>query len=112
METSEGQRPYQEVQKGEANPMAKQGRQRCSGLLEIPRRSACCRQRDPVEDERDVLEGKQGRNNVRELREIILGEMVQRGIEGRPELTVIVVGSRWNLRARELACEQPGGSRV
>jgi hypothetical protein len=76
MERSEWQRPYQEVQKGKANPMAKQGRRRCSGLLEIPRRSACCGWRDPVEDKCDILEGKQGRNHVRELREIILGEMV------------------------------------
>jgi hypothetical protein len=60
MERSEGQRPYHEVQKGKANPMAKQGRRRCSGLLEIPRQSACCGRRDPVEDKRDVLEGKQG----------------------------------------------------
>jgi hypothetical protein len=39
----------------------------------------------------------------------MLKRMVQGDIEGRSELTVIVIGGRRSLRVCELVCKQPGG---
>jgi hypothetical protein len=70
--------------------MAMQGRWGYSGSLAIPHRSACYGRRDLVTGEFVVLEREKENNCIREMREIILGEMVQRGIKGRLELTIII----------------------
>jgi hypothetical protein len=63
------------VQDAEAHLVARPSSSRCTGVLEISRRSSYPWQQDPVEDERRALEKKEGRTLVRGMRQNMVKKM-------------------------------------
>jgi hypothetical protein len=95
-----------------ATLVASSASSRWSGGFGISHRCSSHGRLDPDTEELSILEHKKYRHHVREVRKVEIERLVQREIEGRTELTAIIIGGRRSLRVCELGCEQPGGGAI